>query len=47
MFKLIDNYMCINRRLAEAIGSILEKQPLLEIGARIEKEWSTYIGPYC
>lgn len=46
MFKLIDNYMYINRELAEAIGSILKGQSLLELAKQIEKGWNTHIGLY-
>lgn len=46
MFKLIDNYMYINKELAEAISSILKGPSLIKIARQIENGWNAYIGPY-
>ncbi|MCK4339799.1 MAG: hypothetical protein KAW87_07420 [Candidatus Cloacimonetes bacterium] len=46
MFKLIDNYMYINRELAEVIGGVLKGPFLLNLAKGIEKGWKTYIGHY-
>lgn len=46
MFKLIDNYMYINRELAEVIGNVLKGPSLLNLAKGIEKGWKTYIGHY-
>ena len=46
MFKLIDNYMYINRELAEVISNVLKGPSLLNLAKGIEKGWKTYIGHY-
>jgi len=46
MFKLIDNYMYINKELAEAIDSVLKGPSLFNLAKEIEKGWETHISSY-